>query len=117
MLAWAAFDRRHFRHSTPIASSLHPQRICALFGTMQNSSRFFSSASELFTPKHPGWGIPIWARRGEEHPVLANYAKLSAAMPSITTLDNLWTGRPHTIASALLESAAHRSIVVPGPGL
>src|SRR5258708_2202016 len=37
-------------------------------------------------------------------------------MPSITTLDNLWTGRPHTIASALLESDGHRSIVDPGPG-
>ncbi len=48
--------------------------------------------------------------------MLANYAKLSAAMPSITTLDNLWTGRPHTIASALLESDGHRSIVDPGPG-
>src|SRR5258708_21372008 len=37
-------------------------------------------------------------------------------MPSISTLDNLSTGRPHTIASALLESDAHRSIVDPGPG-
>src|SRR5437879_8213548 len=37
-------------------------------------------------------------------------------MPSITTLDNLWPGRPHTIASALLESDGHRSIVDPGPG-
>ena len=37
-------------------------------------------------------------------------------MPSITTLDNLWTGRPHTIAAALLESDGHRSIVDPGPG-
>jgi len=48
--------------------------------------------------------------------VVANYAKLSAAMPSITTLDNLWTGRPHTIATALLESDRHRAIVDPGPG-
>jgi glyoxylase-like metal-dependent hydrolase (beta-lactamase superfamily II) len=48
--------------------------------------------------------------------VLANYVKLSAAMPSITTLDNLWTGRPHTIAAALLESDGHCSIVDPGPG-
>jgi len=48
--------------------------------------------------------------------VLANYAKLSAAMPSIIMLDNLWTGRPHTIASALLESDGHRCIVDPGPG-
>jgi glyoxylase-like metal-dependent hydrolase (beta-lactamase superfamily II) len=37
-------------------------------------------------------------------------------MPSITTLDNLWTGRPHTIAAALLESESHCSIVDPGPG-
>src|SRR5260370_3113948 len=37
-------------------------------------------------------------------------------MPSITTLDNLWTGRPHTIATALLESDGHRAIVDPGPG-
>jgi glyoxylase-like metal-dependent hydrolase (beta-lactamase superfamily II) len=37
-------------------------------------------------------------------------------MPSITTLDNLWTGRPHTIAAALLESDGHRAIVDPGPG-
>src|SRR5258708_2882546 len=37
-------------------------------------------------------------------------------MPSITTLDNLWTGRPHTIAAGLLESDGHRSIVDPGPG-
>src|SRR3989449_8951902 len=46
----------------------------------------------------------------------ASYAKLSAAMPSITTLDNLWTGRPHTIAAGLLEWDGHRSIVDPGPG-
>jgi glyoxylase-like metal-dependent hydrolase (beta-lactamase superfamily II) len=37
-------------------------------------------------------------------------------MASLTTLDNLWTGRPHTIAAALLESDGHRSIVDPGPG-
>jgi len=35
---------------------------------------------------------------------------------TITTLDNLWTGRPHTIATALLESDGHRAIVDPGPG-
>ena len=45
--------------------------------------------------------------------MLTSCAKLSACMPSITTLDNLWTGRPHTIASALLESDGHRSIVDP----
>ena len=48
--------------------------------------------------------------------MLISCAKLSAAMPSITTLDNLWTGRPHTIAAGLLESNGHRSIVDPGPG-
>jgi glyoxylase-like metal-dependent hydrolase (beta-lactamase superfamily II) len=37
-------------------------------------------------------------------------------MASITTLDNLWTGRPHTIAAALLESDGYRSIIDPGPG-
>ena len=37
-------------------------------------------------------------------------------MNSITTLDNLWTGRPHTIATALLESGGHHAIVDPGPG-
>ncbi len=37
-------------------------------------------------------------------------------MNTITTLDNLWTGRPHTIATALLESDGHRAIVDPGPG-
>jgi glyoxylase-like metal-dependent hydrolase (beta-lactamase superfamily II) len=37
-------------------------------------------------------------------------------MNSITTLDNLWTGRPRTIAAALLESDGHRAIVDPGPG-
>jgi glyoxylase-like metal-dependent hydrolase (beta-lactamase superfamily II) len=48
--------------------------------------------------------------------LLTSCAKLSAAMASLTTLDNLWTGRPHTIAAALLESDGHRSIVDPGPG-
>ena len=37
-------------------------------------------------------------------------------MNSLTTLDNLWTGRPRTIAAALLESGSHRAIVDPGPG-
>ena len=38
-------------------------------------------------------------------------------MPAaITTLDNLWIGRPCTIAAALLESDGHRAIVDPGPG-
>jgi glyoxylase-like metal-dependent hydrolase (beta-lactamase superfamily II) len=37
-------------------------------------------------------------------------------MSSITTLDNLWMGRPRSIAAALLESDGHRAIVDPGPG-
>src|SRR6266705_4404534 len=38
------------------------------------------------------------------------------AMNSIVTLDNLWMGRPRTIAAALLESEGHRAIIDPGPG-
>lgn len=37
-------------------------------------------------------------------------------MPSITILDDLWTGRPRTIASAVLESNGHRAVIDPGPG-
>jgi len=37
-------------------------------------------------------------------------------MDSITTLDDFWMGRPHTIATALLESGGHRAVVDPGPG-
>src|SRR5207253_3411693 len=37
-------------------------------------------------------------------------------MSSITTLDNLWMGRPRSIAAGLLESDGHRAIVDPGPG-
>ena len=37
-------------------------------------------------------------------------------MNSITSLDNLWMGKPHTIAAGLLESGGHRSVVDPGPG-
>jgi len=37
-------------------------------------------------------------------------------MNSITTLDNLWMGRPRSIAAALLESDGHRAVVDPGPG-
>ncbi len=38
------------------------------------------------------------------------------AVNSIATLDNLWMGRPRTIAAALLESDGHRAIIDPGPG-
>src|SRR5260370_31100556 len=36
-------------------------------------------------------------------------------MDSITILDDLWMGRPHTIATALLESGGHRAVIDPGP--
>jgi glyoxylase-like metal-dependent hydrolase (beta-lactamase superfamily II) len=37
-------------------------------------------------------------------------------MNAITTLDDLWMGHPRSIATALLESDGHRSVVDPGPG-
>ena len=37
-------------------------------------------------------------------------------MNTITTLDDLWMGRPRSIATGLLESDGHSSIVDPGPG-
>src|SRR5258708_1920195 len=40
----------------------------------------------------------------------------SLLMNSITTLDNLWMGRPRSIAAGLLESDGHRAVVDPGPG-
>ncbi len=40
----------------------------------------------------------------------------SLLMDSITTIDNLWMGRPRSIAAGLLESDGHRAVVDPGPG-
>src|SRR5438477_11871313 len=37
-------------------------------------------------------------------------------MNSITTLDDLWMGRPRSIAVGLLESDGHHTMVDPGPG-
>src|SRR5467141_2717390 len=37
-------------------------------------------------------------------------------MNTVTTLDNLWMGRPRSIAAALLESEGHRTVIDPGPG-
>ena len=37
-------------------------------------------------------------------------------MNSISTLDNLWMGRPRSIAAGLVKSDGHRAIVDPGPG-
>lgn len=36
-------------------------------------------------------------------------------MNSIHTLDTLWTGRPHSVAAALLQSSGHRALIDPGP--
>jgi glyoxylase-like metal-dependent hydrolase (beta-lactamase superfamily II) len=36
-------------------------------------------------------------------------------MPSVTTIDTNWVGRPRSIATALLESDGHHSLVDPGP--
>jgi glyoxylase-like metal-dependent hydrolase (beta-lactamase superfamily II) len=36
-------------------------------------------------------------------------------MSTITTLDTNWTGRPRSVAAALLESNGHRAIIDPGP--
>jgi glyoxylase-like metal-dependent hydrolase (beta-lactamase superfamily II) len=36
-------------------------------------------------------------------------------MNSIQTLDTLWTGRPHSVAAALLQSSGHRALIDPGP--
>ena len=46
----------------------------------------------------------------------SSWATLPVPMNSIATLDNLWMGRPRTIAAALLESEGHRAIIDPGPG-
>src|SRR6266849_5719067 len=43
------------RHSSPATALKF--FLFALFGTTQNSTRFFSSDCALFTPKHPGWGV------------------------------------------------------------
>jgi glyoxylase-like metal-dependent hydrolase (beta-lactamase superfamily II) len=37
-------------------------------------------------------------------------------MTAIRTLDNLWMGRPRSVAAALLESEGHHAIVDSGPG-
>jgi glyoxylase-like metal-dependent hydrolase (beta-lactamase superfamily II) len=37
-------------------------------------------------------------------------------MSTITVIDTNWTGRPRSIAAALLESNGHRAIIDPGPG-
>jgi glyoxylase-like metal-dependent hydrolase (beta-lactamase superfamily II) len=36
-------------------------------------------------------------------------------MPTTTTLDLHWTGRPHSVAAALLEAGGHHAIIDPGP--
>src|SRR6267154_728059 len=48
MLPWAVSDRRHFRHSTPIGSPLHPQRLCVRFRLSPKSL-----PHNLFADPHP----------------------------------------------------------------
>jgi glyoxylase-like metal-dependent hydrolase (beta-lactamase superfamily II) len=36
-------------------------------------------------------------------------------MSEITVLDTNWAGRPHSVASALLQSGGHRALIDPGP--
>ncbi len=55
-----------------------------------------------------GWQLPT-----VKFPILRYTTFL---MRSITTLDNLWMGRPRSIAAGLLESDGHRAVVDPGPG-
>src|SRR6266849_2845053 len=55
-------------------------------------------------------GSPLWT---------ANFLILrytSVLMHSINALDNVWMGRPRSIAAGLLESDGHRAVVDPGPG-
>src|SRR5260370_42365504 len=40
----------------------------------------------------------------------------SFLMHSIMALDNVWMGRPRSIAAGLLESDGHLAVVDPGPG-
>src|SRR4029077_1245461 len=76
----------------------------------------FNRLRTLFQ-KHPGWGVPHTYRR----PVSATLQTTADGLYSpsaidITSLDVNWTGRPHSIAAALLESDGHRAIIDPGPG-
>src|SRR3981189_790580 len=45
-----------------------------------------------------------------------NLRYTSLLMNSITALDNLWMGRPRSIAAGLLESDGHRAVIDPGRG-
>src|SRR5436190_3184061 len=44
------------------------------------------------------------------------YTTSAESMNTITTLDDNWTGRAQSIATALVESDGHHAIVDPGPG-
>src|SRR5260370_21358932 len=43
----------------PSELSLFFSHSCALFGTLQNSTPFFSMGFALFAPKQPGWGCRL----------------------------------------------------------
>jgi glyoxylase-like metal-dependent hydrolase (beta-lactamase superfamily II) len=57
--------------------------------------------------------------RSSAHPLAFVHGSLvsyhSNTMANISTLDLNWTGRPHSIAAALLESGGRHAIVDPGP--
>jgi glyoxylase-like metal-dependent hydrolase (beta-lactamase superfamily II) len=55
-------------------------------------------------------GSPLWTAN---FPILRYTSFL---MHSINALDNLWMGRPRSIAAGLLESDGHLAVVDPGPG-
>ncbi len=54
-------------------------------------------------------GSPLWTAN---FPILRYTSFL---MHSINALDNLWMGRPRSIAAGLLESDGHLAVVDPGP--
>src|SRR5260370_36248021 len=46
-------------YTPPSELSLFFSHSCALFGTLQNSTPFFSMGFALFAPKQPGWGCRL----------------------------------------------------------
>src|ERR1700730_5544750 len=96
---------------------------------------FHNSLSLQLLPRSPGrllGQMASAAARSHESQCTAHALRLSLAllstvnfpilrytsllMDSITTLDNLWMGRPRSIAAGLLESDGHRAVIDPGPG-
>jgi len=77
---------------------------------------FHNSLSVQLLPRLRGL-LGIYSRRSQLPTVnVAILRYTTLLMHSITTLDDLWMGRPRSIATALLESDGHRAVVDPGPG-